>query len=81
MLHSQTLLLLLDTLGVHAALFMSALEASSRHEPCGPSFSTLPSKGPQRVVSFYYNAWKTRAVPQAHAWYCRLEQARLSRSS
>ena len=59
---------------VAAELFMSALEASARHEPCGPSFDTLPTKGCERVVSFYYNVWKTRAVPQAQAWYCRMEQ-------
>ena len=60
---------------------MSALEASDRHEPCGPSFDTLPTKGPQRVVSFYYNVWKTQALPQAQAWYCRMAQVSLAEAS
>ena len=57
---------------------MSALEASQGHEPWGPSFSTLLSKSRGRIVSFYYNCWKTRALPQARDWYSRLQQVRPS---
>lgn len=53
---------------------MSALEASEGHEPCGPSFATLISKPSARVVSFYYNCWRTQALPQAQAWYSRQAQ-------
>ena len=55
---------------------MSALEASEGHEPWGPSFDAQPlgSKTTARIVSFYYNCWKTRALPQAQAWYERTEQ-------
>ena len=53
---------------------MSALEASDGHEPCGPSFATLISKPSARVVSFYYNCWRTQALPQAPAWYSRQAQ-------
>lgn len=34
----------------------------------------LPEKGPLRVGSFYYNAWKTRALPEARDWYCRRQE-------
>ena len=29
-----------------------------------------------RIISLYYNAWKPRLLPQAQAWYERLEQVR-----
>ena len=36
----------------------------------------LPAKGPLRVASFYYNVWKTRAIPQAREWYRRRDEVR-----
>ena len=29
----------------------------------------LPHKGTLRVCSFYYNLWKSRAIPEARRWY------------
>lgn len=36
----------------------------------------LPAKGPHRVASFYYNVWKTRAIPKAREWYRKRDEVR-----
>ena len=36
----------------------------------------LPQKGCHRVGDFYYNVWKTKAIPEAKAWYQRRDEAR-----
>ena len=34
----------------------------------------LPHKGCHRVGDFYYNVWKTKAIPEAKAWYQRRDE-------
>ena len=37
----------------------------------------LPAKGPHKVTSFYYNIWKTRAIPKAREWYRKRDEVGL----
>lgn len=41
----------------------------------------LPHKGCHQVGDFYYNVWKTKAIPEAKAWYQRRDEVTFSLQS